>query len=83
MTTKRNRPLSHRDKRDHRLRRLSIRSVRRNPPDYDKYARALLELAALEAARAEAEAQAQSEAQKADAPPGDDDPAEPLRGNDP
>jgi hypothetical protein len=38
------------------LRRISIRSVRKNPPDYHKLGRALIQLAA---AQAEAEAQAQ------------------------
>ncbi len=52
---------------DASLRNISIRSIRKNPPDYTKLGRALIQLAQ---AKAEAEAQAQ-EANDADssAPP--------------
>ena len=44
------------------LRHISIRSIRKNPPDYSKLGRALIQLAQ---AKAEAEAQAQRD-KKAD-----------------
>lgn len=43
---------------DASLRNISIRSIRKNPPDYTKLGRALLQLAQ---AKAEAEAQAQAQ----------------------
>jgi hypothetical protein len=43
---------------DASLRNISIRSIRKNPPDYTKLGRALIQLAQ---AKAEAEAQAQKE----------------------
>jgi len=46
-------------------RRISVRSVRRDPPDYRKLARALIELAQLQA---EAAAQADDEARKRPTP---------------
>lgn len=47
-------------------RRISIRSIRRDPPDLQKLGRALIALAM---AQAEAEAQAQHEAEKAEEQP--------------
>ena len=43
---------------DASLRNISIRSIRKNPPDYTKLGRALIQLAQ---AKAEAEAQAEKE----------------------
>ena len=43
---------------DSSLRNISIRSIRKNPPDYTKLGRALIQLAQ---AKAEAEAQAEKE----------------------
>lgn len=43
---------------DASIRHISIRSIRKNPPDYTKLGRALIQLAQ---AKAEAEAQAQEE----------------------
>jgi hypothetical protein len=43
---------------DASIRHISIRSIRKNPPDYTKLGRALIQLAQ---AKAEAEAQAQKE----------------------
>ncbi|MCE5254322.1 MAG: hypothetical protein LLG45_08995 [Actinomycetia bacterium] len=46
---------------DASIRHISIRSIRKNPPDYTKLGRALIQLAQ---AKAEAEAEAEAQAQK-------------------
>jgi hypothetical protein len=54
------------------LRHISIRSIRKNPPDYSKLGRALIQLAQ---AKAEAEAQAQKNQEDSSASPTDDEQA--------
>jgi hypothetical protein len=53
-----------------RERRLSVRAIRRNPPDYRKLSRALIQLAIAEA---EAEAQAEAAKKSAQTAPADKD----------
>lgn len=70
MTSRRNnsRPASDRDQ-GGRQRRVSVRGVRRNPPDLRKISRAL---AALAIAQVEAEAEAEATARQQASPTGND-----------
>jgi len=60
---------------DASIRHISIRSIRKNPPDYTKLGRALIQLAQAKAeAEAEAQAQRESDAASSASPTGDNQP---------